>query len=194
MEINKNTDVTGVVVTEDITEGRMVLFTSNPGYPSDLTGRLTDLPGVKLPDTPAEAAEAMFVLTWQNDRREPPLINYPSYSYALRHGFDQTGNAPFTGTVYLTYPGYQESVVIPSGSQALAFGGGVFTVPSGQYVYSPAIQVPGCRLRACDAATDGAAFAGMLAVMASGTTRVAITERFNTSTFALTFRTLRLPG
>ena len=199
MEINKSHDIEGVVTTEDITEGRAVLLTSNPGYrrdggpATDLTGRLTDLPGVKLPATTDEAARATYLITWPADNREPPIVYWPAYSYAVRQTLDQTANAPITGkTIYLTYPGNQESVVIPSGFVALGFTGvgTEVTLPSGQYVYDATMQTPGTRLRACDTATDGAASAGMLAIVASGTTALYEVSRFNTSTFALTVRSL----
>ena len=195
MEINKTSDITGVITTEDIVEGRMVLLTSHPGYPTDLTGRLTDVPGVKLPDTLAEAAIAHFCITWQNENRPYPMtIPWvgPFIPFALRQGgWDRPANTPLTGqTIYFTYPGYQNAVTIPSGTLSLGFSccGTVLTVLSGEYVYDATIQVPGCQLRACDTATDGAANAGRLAIMVSGSTRIAFTERFNTTTFALTFR------
>jgi len=197
MEINKVLDITGVITTEDIVEGRMVLLTSHPGYPTDLTGRLTDVPGVKLPDTLAEAARATFCLTWKNENRVPPMnIPWvgPYIPFALRQGgFDQAANTPLTGqTVYMTYPGYQNSVTIPSGTLSLGFSccGTVLTVPSGQYVYDATMQVPGTPLRACDTATDGAGVAGMLAILVSGSTRIAQVERFNATSYALTFRML----
>jgi hypothetical protein len=191
MEINKQSDVTGVVTTEDITEGRMVLFTSHPGYNSDLTGRLEDVPGVKLPDDASEASEAKYVLTWPVDNRETPIVYWPSYSYGLRQTFDRDTNAPVTGkTIYLTYPGYQESVTIPSGHQALAMGGGVYTVPSGQYIYDASMQTPGTSLYAADASNESEANAGKLTVTQNGKDAVAVTERFDSDTYALTFRTL----
>lgn len=192
MEIRKNTDIIGVYATEDIREGLMVLLTAHPGVGDDLTGRLTDRPGVKLPDTPQEAAEARFVITWPANNVKPPIVSWPHYSYALRQAFDQAGNMPAQLNVYLTWPGNQECVVIPSGSQALAFDAGVFTVPSGMYVYDATMQTPGTKLRACDTSTDGAALAGMLAVVGGGTC-VAIVEDFDTDTLDLTFRTYRLP-
>lgn len=192
MEINKQSDVLGVITTEDITEGRMVLLTSHPGFPDDLTGRQTDIPGVKLPDTEAEANRARYALTWKVDRREPPIINWPAHSYALRQAFDQSANTPITGkTIYLTYPGYQESVTIPSGTHSLAMGGGTYTVPSGQFVYSGAMQTPGTRLSVANAADDGVANAGMLKIQEGAEEYVAVVERFDTSEFSLTFRTLR---
>jgi len=192
MEINKQSDVLGVVPTEDITEGRMVLLTSHPGHGDDLTGRPTDIPGVKLPETEAEANRARYVLTWKVDRREPPIVNWPSYNYALRQTFDRDTNAPITGkTIYLTYPGYQESVTIPSGTNSLALGGGTYTIPSGQFVYSGAMQVPGTRLSVANTGDDGAASAGMLKVQEGNEEYVAVVERFDTSAFSLTFRTER---
>lgn len=192
MEINKTQDITGAKTIEAIVEGRMVLLTTNPGVGTDLTGRLSDVPGVKLPDTAAEAARARYCITWQADNRQPPIIAWPGYAYALRQGFDQDANTPITGkTIYLTYPGYQESETIPSGTLALAYGadGTVLTVPSGQYIYDATMQVPGTRLRAADTASDSADEAGQLAVVGGGTA-IAEVERFDTSTYALTFRLL----
>ena len=193
MEINKNTDIVGVCTTEDIVEGRFALYTSHPGYSNNVTGRLTDVPGVKLPETLAEAAEARFVITFPVNNVTPPLVVWPAYAWGLRGTFEQAGNMPASLNVALTYPGYQESQVVLSGYLALAFDAGVYTLPSGQYVYDPTMQIPGTRLRACDTATDGVAFKGMPAVMVSGGTCVAIVERFNTQNFALTLRTYRLP-
>jgi hypothetical protein len=190
MEINKFSDITGVVTTEDTTEGRMVLFTSTFSY-SDLTGRKEDVPGVKLPDNASEASKAKYVLTWKVDRREPPIVSWPSYNYALRQGFDKSSNAPVTGkSIYLTYPGYQESVTIPSGTLALAFGGGVFTIPSGQFIYNASMQTPGTSLYAADASNESEANAGKLTVTANDKTAVAVVERWDSDNFALTVRTL----
>jgi len=194
VEINKSSDITGGVTTEDITEGRHVLLTTHPGWPGELTGRLQDTPGFQMPDTMDEAARAQFLITWPVDNREPPIVYWPWSPFALRQQFDLAGNAPFNRTIYLTYPGLQgdQVTVIPSGHLAIAFSccGGVFTVPSGQYVYDVTMQVPGTRLRVCDFGTDGAAVMGMLAIMVSGSTAIAQVERFNATTMALTFRHL----
>ena len=204
MEINKSHDITGVITTEDIVEGRHVLLTSHPGYGTiagesgvqDLTGRLTDEPGVKLPDTPAEANRATYIITWPVTNMKPPMMLPfvgPTYSFALRQMFDQATNLPLTGrTIYMTYPGNQESMTLPSGCLALGFNGvkGEFTIPSGQYVYSANLKITGTRLRACDTATDGAASAGMLAETNDVTTEIAEVSRFNATTYALTFRHL----
>ena len=56
MEINKYTDITGVVTAEAIPEGRMVLLTDH-SQTHDYGSR-EDLPAVKLPDDSTEAAAA----------------------------------------------------------------------------------------------------------------------------------------
>lgn len=192
MEVNKRSDIRGVIVTEDIVEGRMGCITTHPDYSGDVTGRLTSFPGVKLPDDTDDAARALYPITWPVDNRSTPIVNWPTYDWSLRRSLDQDANAPITDkTIYLTYPGNQESVTIPSGTQALAYGGGVFTVPSGQFVYDATMVTPDVALRACDTETDGAAYAGMLAVLASGsTTVIARVVRYDSSAHALTFRTL----
>ena len=78
---------------------------------------------------------------------------------------------------------------IPSGQVAVAHGGGVYTVPSGYYTYSANLEVPGADLLPGNTADDGASLAGKLAYSAS--TGVAVVERYNSSTGALTFRTLQ---
>lgn len=204
MEINKSHDITGVITTEDIVEGRHVHLTSHPGYGTiageagvaDLTGRLVDEPGVMLPNTVSGANRANYLITWPVTNMKPPMMLPfvgPTYSFALRQMFDQATNLPLTGrTIYMTYPGNQESMTLPSGTLALGFNGvgGEFTLPSGQYVYSANLQIPGTRLRVCDTVTDGAAAAGMLAETNGVTTEIAEVSRFNATTFALTFRHL----
>lgn len=191
MEINKYTDIMGVVVTEDIPEGRMVLMT---GHSQSIDfGSQVDLPGVKLPDDSTEAGFAKFCVTWpvNNANAEGPIkmfIPTPSFDWALRHGgWDQAANVPFSATVHLTYPGHKEGVTIPSGFQALAFDRGVFTVPSGAFVYS-ADLVPGAPLEVLNEGDDGAGEAGKLAYNAAGT--IAVVERFDSDEYSLTFRTL----
>lgn len=189
MEINKTSDIIGVITTEEITEGRCVLLTSHPGYSSDLTGRLEDIPGVKLPDTEAEADEARYILTWPQDQREPPIVDWPSYNFALRQAFDKDANAPITGkTIYMTWPGMQESVAIPSGHLACAMGQGVYTIPSGEYIYSAAVKTPGQKLEVADTASDTEAESGQLQEHSSGTA-VARVVRFESDTHDLTVRT-----
>lgn len=187
MEINKYTDIVGVVTTEAIVEGRMVLLTShNQSY--DFGSRV-DLPGVKLPATSAEAAKAKFCVAFALDNRPTPLVNsYPSLTFALRDGFGQTANVPFTASIYLTHPGNMTvPQTVASGALALAFDKGVFTVPSGSFIYS-ANLVPGAPLAVADTATNGATEAGKLKYDANGA--VAVVERFDSTNFTLTFRTL----
>lgn len=188
MEINHYGDtILGVVASEDIVEGRMVLLTTN-SFSRDF-GSQTDLPAVKLPDTQAEAGRARYCVTFEQDNRSLPLYQpHPAFGFALRGGFDQAENAPFSATVYLTHPGVQEGRTIPSGEGALAFGEGIYTVPSGAFVYSAELQVPGSPLAACDTAQDGAGSAGKLHY--STTEVVAEVVRYNNATNRLTFKIL----
>jgi len=145
MEINKMSDVMGVVSQENITESRFVLVTPNAIGTVNF-GSQGDLPGVKLPRTATEAARARFVITWPVPYQTVPLyIPTPSLAYSLRRGgFDQTANLPMSNTtIHLTWPGQQHGVVIPSGYLALAYAGGVFTIPSGHWVDSADIRLAG---------------------------------------------------
>ena len=180
MEINKYTDIVGVVSTQAIVEGRMVLLTSQAT--SYDFGSRTDLMGVNLPATSAEALKAKFCIAFALDNRPTPLVNsYPAYDFALRGGFDQTANVPYTATIYLTHPGNMTvPQTIASGVLALAFDKGVFTVTSGNFVYS-ANLVPGAPLAVADTATDGASEAGKLKYASDGT--IAVVERFDADNF-----------
>lgn len=194
MEINKYTDIIGVVTGEDIPEGRMVILTS---HDQDYDfGSKVDLPGVRLPADSDEALDAKYCLTWpvSNANAEGPIkmfIPTPSFAYALRSGgWDQTANVPFSATVHLTYPGHKEGVTIPSGYQALAFDRGVFTVPSGHFIYAAGIVTPGAKLEVLNKADDGAANAGLLSYTGTVALAVAVVERFELESYSLTFRTL----
>jgi len=196
MEINKYTDIIGVVATEDLVEGRMVLLCSaavTVGTGGHDFGSRKDLMGVKLPATTADALKAKYCVTWPVNNAKATneikmFVPQPAFSFALRQGgWDQASNVPFAATVYLTYPGNQESVTIPSGYLALAFDRGVFTVPSGQFVYSASL-VPGAPLEVLNKGDDGASLAGKLAYNAAGT--IAVVERYDSSDNSLTFRTL----
>lgn len=189
MEINHYGDtILGVVPTADVVEGRMVLLTSH-SFSYDFGSR-TDLPGAKVPATAAEAIRARYVITFAVDNRATPIYQpVPSFSYALRAGgWDQASNVPFSATVYLTQPGHQEGLTIPSGTPSLAFGEGIYTVPSGAYVYSADIETPGFPLTVADTATDGAGSAGKL--KADATSPVAEVVRFDSATDKLTFKIL----
>jgi hypothetical protein len=194
MEIRKYTDIVGGVATTAIPEGRMCIMTGNQGWSKDF-GSETDLPGFRMPQTSTEAKKAKFVVTWPvtNSRFEGAIqmfVTPPSFPFALRAGgWDQASNVPFTGTAYLTYPGNQDGVTIPSGYQVLAFDKGVFRVPSGAYVYNAAMLTPGCPLEVLNVADDTTS-AGKLNYNSGGDEyTVAVVEQLH-SNFDLTFRTL----
>jgi len=188
MEINHYGDtILGVVASEDIVEGRMVLLTTN--YFSRDFGSQVDLAAVKMPTTQAEAGRARYVVTFEQDNRSLPLYQpQPALAWALRGGFDQDANAPFSATVYITHPGVQEGRTVPSGEGCLAFGEGIYTVPSGAFVYSPELQVPGTPLAAADTASDSAGDRGKLHY--STTEVVAEVVKFHTEDSRLTFKIL----
>ena len=188
MEINHYGDtILGVVPIADTVEGRMVLLTSH-AWDYDYGSR-TDLPGAKVPATAAESARARYCITFAVDNRSTPIFQpVPTLSYALRGGFDQAANVPFSATVYLTHPGLQEELTIPSGAPSLAFGEGIYTVPSGGYVYSVEVETPGQPLAVCNTAEDVAGTEGMLKY--STTNPVAEVVRFNSANSDLTFKIL----
>ena len=145
MEVNKYEDIMGVVLTEDVVEGRMVLLTSHSE--SHNYGSREELPGVKLPADSTEAARARYCLAFPVDNTQPPIYQpYPTITSNLRYGFDSDANVPFSADVYLTAPSMLVGETIPSGTLGLAFGAGaVITVPSGAYVYTTTL-VPGAYL------------------------------------------------
>lgn len=149
MEVNKYEDIMGVVLTEDIVEGRMVLLTSHTETHN--YGSREELPGVKLPADSTEAARARYCIAFPVDNTKPPIYQpYPDHGSNLRYGFDTTSNIPFEADVYLTAPSMLVGQTIPSGTLGLAFGAGaVITVPSGAYVYSTTL-VPGAFLDVSD--------------------------------------------
>ena len=71
MEIRKYVDIEGVVATEDIVEGRMVLFTSH-SWDHDF-GSWSDVKGAKLPDDSTEAALARYVIGFAVDNSLLPI-------------------------------------------------------------------------------------------------------------------------
>ena len=185
MEINKYTDITGVVVLEDIVDGRMVLLTSHSQ--SINFGSQTDLPGAKLPDDATDAKKAHFVVTHAVDNTKPPIyVPYPQLSFALRGGFDQAANVPLTSVdVHLTPLSVTEGRTIPSGALALAFGPGVFTVPSGAFICSADGGVPGTWLQV----SSNGVYAGKLEEDADYSEGgFAQVERYNSTDNKLTFR------
>lgn len=193
MEIRKYQEIMGVQLNEDIAEGRMVVVEANTNPTHDF-GSYADLPGVAVPATADEALNARYCLTWpvNNSNAEGAIklmIPTPSFEWTLRRGgWDQSSNVPFSTEVYLTYPGHQDGVTIPSGWLGLAFAQGVFKVKSGQYAHSADLEVPGAKLEVLNTADDTASEAGKLAYSASGT--IAVVEQYDSSDGSLTFRTL----
>ncbi len=186
--INKFSDIIGVVASEDIVEGRMVLLT--PNLWTYNFGSKEDLPGVKLPDNSGESAKALYVAVFAQDNRSLPIIRpMPAYDYNLRHGWGVgSDNVPITGsTIFLTHPGNMIGQTIPSGEVMTAQGGGTYTVPSGANIYHASLEVPGAFLVVANTDDDSAADAGKLKYSASA--GVAVVERYNSSTYELTFRT-----
>lgn len=187
MEINRFEDVLGVMPIADVVEGRFVVLTSHT-FSQDF-GSETDLAGAKVPATAEEAKRAKFIITWKVDNRPTPIMTFPQYQGAQRDGWSTTPNAPFSTTVYLTHPGNQEGRTIPSGYSSLAYTEGTFTLPSGSYIYSSNIIVPGAAIIIADTATDGAGEAGKpkyTASMAAGV--IGFTERYDSTTNKLTIR------
>ncbi len=193
MEINKYTDITGVVTAQAIVEGRMVLLVANDEGENSVDydfGSRVDLPGARLPLTEAEAEKAHYVITFAVDNSTPPLYQpYPAFSFALRGGWEQDANVPFSAVVHMVPQSMKVGLTIPSGVPALAFGPGVFTVPSGAFVYSANLKVPGTWLEVANVADEGADTAGKLQEDADGSEgKFVQVERFTVADWSLTFR------
>lgn len=188
MEINKFTDIRGVVANVDMAEGRMCYITTNAFSSGYNFGSRLDLPGVSLPNSAAQGALSRFVVTWRvPDQTLPMYLPEPSVPWSLRRGFDRVTNLPLTGTtVHLTWPGQKHGIVIPSGQICLAFGGGVFTFPSGHYVGSVNIQAPGASVSVYGGVTT--ADKGKPYYSTSGV--VGYVERYDSSNGDLEVRTL----
>ncbi len=189
MEINNFDQVIGFVAQANTVEGRFVLMVAN-SMGGLFMNTQTDLPGCRVPATPDEATRAKFCLTWAVDNRQSPLVmSYPHPVWDMRGGWVNSSAGPITPTMYLTHPGNQNSMTIPSGTECLGYTEGTFTLPSGQYVDSIAIRVPGAAIVIADVATDGAADAGKPKVSASGVYGViGYTEIWDSSDASLTIR------
>lgn len=183
----------GGLAVEDMPEGRCVVLTSHT-WDNDF-GSDTDLPGVKLPDNDTEAQMAHRIVTWTApDRQVGPnnlyIVPTPAVPFSLRGGFDRAANVPLVDVdIRVTWPGNQESQVIPSGTKLIFLGpGSIVTLPSGQYVYNVALRTPGARLEALNEGDDTLASAGKLSYTAAGT--IAEVIRFYSDTAKLTIRML----
>ena len=104
---------------------------------------------------------------------------------------DDSDNVPITGTtIHLTHPGNNNvPQTVPAGDKCLAYAGGVFTVPSGHFVYSADIETPDAALEVLNTADDTSASAGKLAFTSVAANAVARTVSYDSVTGALTFRT-----
>lgn len=187
MELNHYGDVVmGAVAMEAFVEGRFVLLDSH-SFDIDF-GSQTDLPGCRLPDNSTEAAKARYITKFAQDNRSLPIYQpHPAFDWALRYGFDQAENAPFNADVYITHPGVQVGRTIPSGSNVVLYGEGIYTLPSGAYIYNVALRTPGATMTVANSTDDGAD-TGKLKSSASNV--VAEVVRFDSSDASLTFRVL----
>lgn len=184
MEINAFEDVIGVVPTADTVEGRFILLT--PQTFSYGFGSREDLPGAKIPSTADEATRAFYCVTFAVDNRQTPIFDpTPAMQFALRQGFDKTANAPFSTTVYMTHPGNQEGLTIPSGLPCLAYTDATITLPSGAYIYDANIIKVGAAIvveyNGADAGKPKYTSTNAVGV-------IGFTERYNSATNRLTIR------
>jgi len=189
MEINKFSDIIGVLTKAAIPEGRMVLLTTHDQ--SHDFGSRTDLPGIKIPADAAEAAKAAYIVAFAQDNRGLPILEpTPASDYQLRSGWGVgSNNVPISGsTIYLTHPGNMLGQTIPSGSVALAYAGGVYTLPSGAYVASANIQTVGNWIISANTNDDGAD-AGKPKYEATKAGSMGIVERYDSDTGNLQIRT-----
>lgn len=129
MEVLKYTDILGKDTSRAIVEGRMVFL--------DAYGR------DNLPHSAAQAALSRYLIAWPVENRSIPMYEpYPTYTRALRRGFDQAGNVPFTAAVRTWYPNLSdEPETIPSGNASLLYDEGEFIVTSGNWIWSAITQV-----------------------------------------------------
>lgn len=191
MEINRFEEVLGGVMQEDTVEGRFVILVAN-AMGGTFINVDDDLPGLRVPATAEEAKRAKYVSAWAVDNRQSPLVmSYPSATggFDFRGGWVNSPSGPITPTMWLTHPGNQEGTTIPSGYKALGYTDGTFTFPSGAYVYSAEIIVPGAAIIIADTASDSASDAGKpkyTATAAEG--KVGVTEAYDSATGRLTIR------
>jgi hypothetical protein len=191
MEINNFDQVIGGITQADTVEGRFVIMVANA-----MTGTFininSDLPGLRVPATAEEAKRAKFVLAFAVDNRQSPIVNYPTApTFDTRGGWGgNTTHGPLTGlTMWLTHPENQEGNTVVSGLKALGYTEGTFTFPSGEYVDSAAIKVPGCAIMVADTASDGAGSAGKPKAQTSlAVGAIGFTETFDSATGRLTIR------
>ena len=189
MEINRFEEVLGVVAQADTVEGRFVVLVAN-AMGGLFMNTDTDLAGARVPATAEEAKRAKYCLTWAVDNRQSPLVmSYPGSVFDFRGGWVNNSSGPLAVTMWLTHPGNQEGRTIPSGYKALGYTDGTFTLPSGAYVDSDEIKVPGAAIIVADTNSDSASDAGKpkyTATAAEG--KIGVTEAFDSATGRLTIR------
>lgn len=193
MEINRFEEVLGGITQADTVEGRFVILVAN-AHLGTYINLNDDLPGLRVPATAEEAKRAKYVLAWAVDNRTPPIVNYErDFAAPLfdeRGGFaSAAGTNPRSVTMWLSQPGHQEGTTIPSGYKALGYTDGTFTFPSGAYVDSDEIKVPGAAIIVADTASDSADDAGKpkyTATAAEG--KIGVTEAYDSATGRLTIR------
>ncbi len=182
MEINKFDDAIGAVALHAMVEGRMVVIAPVAGD--------TTLLGARYPANATEAKDAKYVVTWvQSNMPMPGPLSYPSLTFAVREGFDQAENAPFSQTVYLTYPGMQDGRTIPSGMNVVLHGGdeGVYTISSGVFTANAGLHA-GVKLEALNVADDTTS-AGMLNLTTTEADTVATVVQYDPVYVRLTVKT-----
>jgi hypothetical protein len=185
-ELNRFEEVLGGVVQADTVEGRFVILVTN-AMGGTFMNTDADLPGLRVPSSAEEAKRAKYMLMWAVDNRQAPLVmSYPSTSFAFRGGFGVHGQqGPIAPTMWLTHPGNQEGTTIPSGYKALGYTDGTFTLPSGAYVDSSDIKVPGAALVIEYSGAD-AGKPKYLAAAAEG--KIGVVEAYDSATGRLTIR------
>lgn len=187
MEINKLDDAIGAVAIQELVEGRVVMLVpaaDDQGLP---------VIGARYPVNTAEAIEAKYVVTWpQSNLSFPGPLSYPSMAFALRQGFEQAANTPFSQTVYTTYPGMTDGATIPSGYDVVLHGGddGVYTISSGVFVHNAGL-VTGAKLEALNTGDDTTS-AGMLSLTTTDADTVAYVVSYNAPYRRLTVKTRAL--
>jgi hypothetical protein len=190
MEINKtNGVITGVIPNADVVEGRLGLFTTHT-FSYDFGSR-EDLPGWKVPATAEESKFARFAITFAVDNTPFPQTKpMPSTTWALRGGFDKAVQTPSSVTLYLTDPAKQKQQTIPSGQPSLAFGKGVYTFYTGDYIASASWAV-GVGASVANTAVD-TTDAGKLKVNTTldADSTIGIVREYNSTTGDLTVELL----
>lgn len=190
MKINRIEEVMGVQLQADMVEGRFGLLCKNNVAVADY-GSSADfrLPGIRVPISADEAEQARFCVTWAVDNRKPPyLVTMPNFEPAFRYGWDKSTQFPASVTYYNTYPGYQDSMTIPSGTPVLAYGVGTYTIPSGQYIANANLHNPGAFVIIANTAED-TTDAGKPKYQATNDARViGVVEHWDSATGDLTIR------